>query len=376
MQFVPATSRLGARQIMFALILIIALAFACSNDEVAPTQAPQQPEEAAPAAPAQLAATSRPAATPRPADRAAEALPPTPGPTATPLPTSTPVPRLTGEILIDGSSTVFPVTQAAAEEFRKTYPNVQIPVGISGTGGGFKKFSVGETVISDASRPIKDSEREAAVANGIEFIELTVALDGLSVMVNPSNDFADCLTTEELRMIWEPGSSVDNWSQVRSEFPDRGIVLYGPDADSGTFDYFTDEINGEEGAIRREFFPAVDDNVLVQGIAGDSGALGYFGYAYYIANQDKLKLVAVDSGDGCVYPTDETVNNGTYSPLSRPLFIYVNIASLDRPEVRAFVDFYLENGADLAAGAGYVGLSKVAYDDLLALVANPVADVK
>lgn len=360
MQFVPAISRLGARHIMFALILVIALAFACSNDEVAPTQAPQQPEEVG---------SDQPPATTESIARASVD-------DAMSDPAAVVQADLSGEILIDGSSTVFPVTQAAAEEFRKTYPNVQIPVGISGTGGGFKKFSVGETVISDASRPIKDSEREAAAANGIEFIELTVALDGLSVMVNPSNDFVDCLTTEELRMIWEPGSSVDNWSQVRSEFPDRRMVLYGPDADSGTFDYFTDEINGEEGAIRREFFPAVDDNVLVQGIAGDSGALGYFGYAYYIANADKLKLVAVDSGDGCVYPTDETVNNGTYSPLSRPLYVYVNIASLDRPEVRAFVDFYLENGADLAAGAGYVGLSKVAYDDLLALVANPVADVK
>ena len=277
---------------------------------------------------------------------------------------------LEGEIVIDGSSTVYPVTVAAAEDFRKDHPAVQIPVGISGTGGGFKKFTVGETVISDASRPIKDSEREAATANGIDFIELTVAFDGLSVLVNPDNDWATCLTTEQLNAIWKPDSEITNWNQVDSSYPNQQIVLYGPDADSGTFDYFTEEINGDTGIIRDDFFPAVDDNVLVQGIAGDRGALGYFAYAYYVANTDKLRLVGVDGGAGCIEPNEATINDGSYSPLSRPLFIYVNVDALEREEVRAFVDFYLRNAADLAASVGYVGLPQQMYDDGLTLVAN------
>ena len=368
MQYRLSRGMFTFRMFIPALTLIVAFAFACSDDEPTPTSAPQQQ-----AGQQQSAATAAPVATAAPA---APSVPPTPGPTATPIPTSTPVAGLSGEILIDGSSTVFPITQAAAEDFRLEHPNVQIPVGISGTGGGMKKFAAGETVISDASRPIKDSEREAAAANGIEFIELPVAFDGLSVMVNPANDFADCLTTDELNMIWEPGSEINNWSEVRPDFPDMEMVLYGPDADSGTFDYFTDEINGEEGAIRQDFFPAVDDNVLVQGIAGDSGALGYFGYAYYVANRDKLKLVGVDSGSGCTLPSDATINDGSYSPLSRPLFIYVNIAALGRPEVLAFVDFYLRNGADLASSVGYVGLPQNDYNEGLALLANPVPDIK
>lgn len=275
---------------------------------------------------------------------------------------------LPGEIVIDGSSTVYPVTVAAAEDFRKEHPQVQIPVGISGTGGGFKKFAAGETVISDASRPIKDSERENAVANGVEFIELTVAYDGLSVLVNPDNDWATCLTTDQLHEIWKPDSEISNWNQVDSSYPDREIVLYGPDSDSGTFDYFTEEINGDTGVIRHDFFPAVDDNVLVQGIAGDRGALGYFGYAYYVANTDKLKLVNVDDGSGCVEPNETTINDGSYSPLSRPLYVYVSVAALEREEVRSFIDFYLRNAADLAASVGYVGLPQEMYDDGLALV--------
>ena len=280
------------------------------------------------------------------------------------------VSTLSGEIVIDGSSTVYPVTVAAAEDFRKLHPEVQIPVGISGTGGGFKKFTAGETVVSDASRPIKDSERELAVENGITFIELTVAYDGLSVLVNPDNDWATCMTTDQLNEIWMPDSNVTNWNQIDTRYPDLEIVLYGPDADSGTFDYFTEEINGDTGVIRHDFFPAVDDNVLVQGIAGDHGALGYFGYAYYAANTDKLKLVGVDPGDGCVEPSEETINNGSYTPLSRPLYIYVGIQALGRPEVRAFIDFYLDNAADLAASVGYVGLPQQMYDDELTLVAN------
>lgn len=292
--------------------------------------------------------------------------------------TETPVPatNLSGEIVVDGSSTVYPITVAAAEEFRQTHGDVQVSVGVSGTGGGFKKFAVGDIVISDASRPIKDGEREAATANGIEFIELAVAYDGLSVMVNPRNDFAECLTTDELNRIWMPESTVTTWRDIRGEWPDEEVKLYGPDSESGTFDYFTEEITGDTGLIRQDFVPAVDDNVLVQGISGDRYSLGYFGYAYYAANTDKLKLVAVDSGSGCILPSDATINDGTYSPLSRPLFIYVNIAALERPEVKAFVEFYMQNGASLASSVGYVGLPQTMYNEALGLVANPVPDVQ
>ena len=269
---------------------------------------------------------------------------------------------LSGDIEIDGSSTVFPISQAAAEEFRKEHPKVQIPVGISGTGGGFKRFTVGETDISDASRAIKDSEREQAAENGIEFIELKVAFDGLSVLVNPDNDFVTCMTKEELKKLWEPGSTVKKWNEIRSEWPDKEIRLYGPDTDSGTFDYFTDAINGEEDASRPDYTQSADDNVLVQGIAGDRNSLGYFGYAYYTENQDKLKVVAVDGGSGCITPSASSINDGSYAPLSRPMFIYVNKASLERPEVKAFIEFYLENAPALAAEVGYVALPQADYD--------------
>lgn len=269
---------------------------------------------------------------------------------------------LRGDIEIDGSSTVFPISQAAAEEFRKEHSDVQIPVGISGTGGGFKRFIVGETDISNASRSIKDSERELAAENGVDFIELTVAFDGLSVIVNPDNDFAACMTTAELKKLWEPGSKVSKWNEIRSDWPDRPIRLYGPDTDSGTFDYFTDAINGEEDASRPDYTQSADDNVLVQGISGDKNSLGYFGYAYYLENTDKLKLVAVDAGAGCIEPSKETINDGSYSPLSRPMFIYVNKAALNRPEVKAFVEFYLENAAALAEEVGYVALPQADYD--------------
>ena len=276
--------------------------------------------------------------------------------------------ELSGTIEIDGSSTVFPVTQAVAEEFRVEHPGVQIPVGISGSGGGFKRFTVGEIDISDASRAIKDSEAEVAASNSIEFIEITVAWDGLSVVTSKSNDFVDCLTTEELKLIWDAGSTIDNWNQVRSSFPDKPLRLYGPDTDSGTFDYFTDEINGEEDRSRSDYTASADDNTLVQGIGGDGGSLGYFGYAYYAENTDKLKLVAVDSGSGCVSPNNTTINDGTYSPLSRPLFIYVNKASNERPEVRAFLEFYMEHGGELAEEVGYVALSDEDYASQLATI--------
>ena len=272
------------------------------------------------------------------------------------------------EIAIDGSSTVFPITQAVAEEFRKENPQIQVPVGISGTGGGFKRFTSGEIDISDASRPIKESERDMANTNGIEFIELPVAWDGLSVLTSKSNDFVECLTTEELKSIWDAGSEVNNWSEVRTGFPDKALRLYGPDTDSGTFDYFTDEINGEEDRSRSDYTASADDNPLVQGIAGDSGSLGYFGYAYYAENADKLKLLAVDSGSGCVEPSVQTISDGSYSPLSRPLFIYVSIDSIARPEILAFLEFYMREGGALAEEVGYVALSDTDYQANLKLI--------
>lgn len=267
----------------------------------------------------------------------------------------------TNEILIDGSSTVFPISQAVAEEFRKNRPEVQIPVGISGTGGGFKRFVTGETDIADASRPIKESERELAAENGIEFTEFVIAYDGLSIVINKSNDFASCLTVEELKSIWGRGSKVDNWNQVRSGFPDKPLRLYGPDTDSGTFDYFTAEINGEEDASRSDYTASSDDNVLVQGVSGDQGAMGYFGFAYYKENAEILKVIGVDGGSGCVEPSIASINGGSYSPLSRPLFVYVNNFSLQREDVRAFIEYYLNNAGVLADEVGFVGLPDVDY---------------
>ena len=271
--------------------------------------------------------------------------------------------ELSGTIEIDGSSTVYPITEAVAEEFRKVYPDVRVNVGVSGTGGGFKRFTVGETDISDASRNIKDSEAELAMSNGIEYVELKVGTDGLTVVVHNDNDFVDCLTMEELHDIWKPGSTIDNWSQVRDEFPDRRMNLYGADPDSGTFDYFTEEVNGEAQASRSDYTASADDNVLVQGISGDRNSLGYFGYAYYTENADKLKALAVDSGNGCVAPTIETIGNGTYTPLSRPMFIYVSLNALERSEVKAFVDFYMEHGEDLTREVGYVPEPASVYDE-------------
>jgi len=268
-----------------------------------------------------------------------------------------------GTIEIDGSSTVFPISVAAAEIFREEYSNVQIPVGISGTGGGMKRFTINEIAIANASRPIMDEEAALASKKGIEFTELTVAFDGLSVVVNKNNNWLDCITTDELNLIWDQGSTVNNWNQVRSTFPEKKITLYGPGTDSGTFDYFTKEINGEEGKTRADYTPSEDDNVLVIGVSGDKGALGYFGYAYYVANSDKIKVLKIDGGTGCIAPSEATINDSSYFPLSRPLFIYVNNEELARPEVYEFVKFYLENGAMLASEGGYVGLPKSMYDD-------------
>jgi phosphate transport system substrate-binding protein len=304
---------------------------------------------------------------------AACSVSPTPGPTPTPKVVVTvirevvtpPPGPVEGTILVDGSSTVAPITMAVAEEFQKLYPQVRVPVGISGTGGGFKKFCNGETDISDASRPIKQSEADTCAQNNIEYIELPIAFDGLAVMVHPSNDFVTCLTVEELKKIWEPEAEgkITNWSQVRPGFPDRPLTLYGPGVDSGTFDYFTEAIVGKAQASRGDFLPSEDDNVLVQGIAGDPNALGFFGLAYYEENKDKLKLVAIDAGDGnCVYPTLETVASGTYKPLSRPLFIYVNRARADeKDEIGLFVKYYLENAKTLVLDVGYIPLTDELY---------------
>ena len=272
--------------------------------------------------------------------------------------------NLKGTVEIDGSSTVYPISEAVAEEFNELYPNVRVNVGVSGTGGGFKRFTIGETDVSNASRHMENPrETSQAEENGIKYVELRLGTDGLSVMVSPANDFVDCLTTEELRMIWEPGSEINNWKQVRAEFPDQKMRLYGPDTDSGTFDYFTEEIMGEVQLSRPDYTASADDNVLIQGIAGDKGSLGYFGYAYYQESKDNLKLVAVDSGSGCVKPSPQTILSGEYSPLSRPLFIYVNMDSYKRPEVKMLVDFYMEHGPELTNEVGYVSSGSGVYEE-------------
>jgi phosphate transport system substrate-binding protein len=270
--------------------------------------------------------------------------------------------NLSGTIEIDGSSTVYPVTEAVAEEFgAETGGAVRVMVGFSGTGGGFRRFCNGETQISNASRHIGASERALCEQNGVEFVEMQVAIDGLAVVAHPQNTFIECLTVEELRRMWEPNSQVARWSQVRQGLPDESVRLYGPGTNSGTFDYFTEAIMGRERAIRPDFTASEDDNVLVQGVAGDRFALGYFGYAYYHENRAALKAVAIDNGQGCVTPTPETVLSGEYAPLSRPLFIYVSRAALQRPEVEEFVRFYMEHAPVLATEVGYVQAPAATY---------------
>ena len=273
---------------------------------------------------------------------------------------------LAGDIAIDGSSTVFPITEAVAEEFGDlTGGQVRAVVGISGTGGGFKKFCASETVISDASRPIKQKEVDLCAAAGVDYIELPVAIDGLSVLVNKENDFVDCLSVAQLNMIWAPEAEgvVMKWNQVDPSWPDEDIKLYAPGVDSGTFDYFTEAVNGDGGVSRGDFVASEDDNVLVQGIAGDRHSLGYFGYAYYVENRDKLKVVPVDGGNGCVAPTDDAINNGSYAPLSRPLFIYVRADAAQETHVAEFVRYYLSGeGQRLAASVGYIPFPGAVYD--------------
>lgn len=292
--------------------------------------------------------------------------------TATPAPaTPTPKIELAGQVKVDGSSTVFPIAEAVGEEFGKKYSKVKVPVGISGTGGGFKKFCSDSpadwTDVSNASRPIRQSEIDQCKKVGVEYMELPVAYDGLAIVVNPKNTWAQCLTVAELKKMWEPEAQgkITNWNQIRASFPDKPLKLYGPGTDSGTFDYFTEAINGKEKASRGDFTPSEDDNVLVQGVGDprNDGALGYFGVAYYDANKDKLKLVAVDKkGDGnCVLPTFEDVKIGKYDPLSRPLFIYVSKKSAERPEVKEFINFYIANAPKLVKEVGYIPLPNETY---------------
>lgn len=266
--------------------------------------------------------------------------------------------KLSGEVKVNGSSTVAPLSEAAATFYREVQNNVNVSVGTSGTGGGFERFCKGETDISDASRPIKESEIEACEAAGIQFKELVVANDALTVVVSKDNDWADCLTVDQLKAIWEPNSKVANWNQVDPSFPDEPLKLFGPGTDSGTFDYFTDEINGEEGASRTDYTASENDNVVVQGVAGTKGGLGYFGFTYFEENADKLKALKVDGGSGCVEPSLKTAQENTYQPLSRPLFIYVSDAGVQKEQVADFVNFYIEEIDDIVLEAKYVPLTE------------------
>jgi phosphate transport system substrate-binding protein len=267
--------------------------------------------------------------------------------------------QLSGQINSDGSSTVGPLTTAAYEFFAEQQPQVQVAVGTSGTGGGFEKFCNGETDIQNASRPIKDEEKAACAAKGITYTELTVATDALTVVVNKENTWAKCLTVEQLKKMWEPAAEgkVKSWKDVDPKFPDEPLALAGPGTDSGTFDYFTDEINGEEGASRKDYSASENDNDIVAAVAGAKGGLGYFGFTYFEENQDKLAAVEIDAGNGCVAPSVQTAQDGSYTPLSRPLFVYVKNESMKRPEVKAFVEFYANNINRIATDAKFIPLN-------------------
>ncbi|MBI9041074.1 PstS family phosphate ABC transporter substrate-binding protein [Lutibacter sp.] len=271
--------------------------------------------------------------------------------------------ELTGSISIDGSGTVYPVSEAVAEEFLAIEPKVKVTVGESGTGGGFKKFATGVTDISNASRDIKGKEIELCKENGIEYIKLTVALDGITVVVNKENTWAKSMTTEELKKLWEPNSTVKKWNDIRAEWPNEEIHLYGPNTSHGTYDFFTEEIMGESGASRTDYNAVSDYNVAVQGIEKDVNALGYFGLSYYEENKDKLGVVGIDNGSGVVLPSIETVANNQYAPLSRSLFIFVNKKSAQRPEVQKFISFYLANAPKLSKEVGYVPMPQSGYDE-------------
>jgi phosphate transport system substrate-binding protein len=268
---------------------------------------------------------------------------------------------LSGEIVSDGSSTVGPLTQAVAEEFNAQAPDVQTTVDISGTGGGFERFCAGETDLQNASRAIEDEERTLCAENGVDWYEFEVAYDGITVVTNKENTWLTCIRTDQLKQLWQKESPANAWADLNPDYPADTVALYGPGTDSGTFDFFVEAILGEDD-IREDFTPSEDDNVLVEGVAGDVNALGYFGLAYYEANQDILNAVAIDNGDGnCVAPSPESVQDGSYAPLSRPLFVYVTAASLQRPEVQEFVQFYLSEAPTLASEVGYVASPDETY---------------
>ncbi len=272
---------------------------------------------------------------------------------------------LTGKVLVDGSSTVFPISEAVGEEFQKLNKSVQVAVASSGTGGGFKKFCLGELDITGASRPIEKTEIEICEKTKTSFVELPVAYDGIALVTHKSNTWATTLTTEELKRIWEPESKIKNWKDVRAGFPDVPLVLFGPGPDSGTFDYFTKVINKKEKASRTDFTASESDFTLVKGVAGEKGSLGYFGVAYYETNNTKINVVAIDAGKGAITPTAQTIGSGTYAPLSRPLFIYVSSNALARPEVKAFAEFYINSADKLVSEVGYVSLGQGLYGSVL-----------
>lgn len=274
--------------------------------------------------------------------------------------TSSTASKLSGKIVIDGSSTVYPITMAVAEEFKSAQPDVEVSVALAGTGGGMKKFVAGEIDICDASRPIKQAEIDQAKANGIDYLELEIAYDGISVVVNKDNTWAESITIEELNKMWGKDSTVKTWKDVNPSWPDEPLKLYGPGTDSGTFEFFTEAVNKVAKESRTDFTPSEDDNVLVQGIAGDKDALGYFGFAYYEENTDKLKVLKIDAGKGPIEPTFDTILDKTYAPLSRPLFIYINKSKLEQPQVKEFAKFYIDNAATLSKEVGYVPLES--YD--------------
>jgi phosphate transport system substrate-binding protein len=266
---------------------------------------------------------------------------------------------LEGKVRADGSSTVAPLVSLAAERFRKVEPDVAVTVGVSGTGGGFERFCAGETDLSNASRPIDPEEEAACAKKRIQFRELQVANDGISVVVHPDNDWAECLTVDQLRKIWAPGSDVDSWRDVDPSFPDEPVRLFGPGTDSGTFDFFTEQVNGEEGMSRSDYSATEDDNVIVNGVSSSKGGLGYFGLSYYEQNKGALKAVEIDGGDGCVAPTAQTVQDGSYEPLARPLLVYAKVVSLeDKLQVSEFLLYLLENQASLAKAALFVPLTE------------------
>jgi phosphate transport system substrate-binding protein len=296
---------------------------------------------------------------------------PAPNSSSASLPTAAKEP-LHGRISIDGSSTVYVLTQAVTEEFLKEHRQVRITLGRAGTGGGFKRFDVDDLDICDASRPIEPEEVEACRQNGVEYLELKVALDGLTVVVNPQNTWCRALTVEQLKQIWEAGSSVTSWNQIDPAWPSTKILLYGPDTDSGTFEYFTEVICGKRGDCRTDFQQSSDDNFLVQGVQGDKGALGYFGYAYSVLNRDTVKTIPIANGSdpaSAVMPSESTIASGKYAPLSRPLFLYVNRRALRRPEVVAYLSFYLDRSPELAAEVHSLPLPRAQYAETRAKLA-------